>query len=553
MLSSLDTARCVKRLRLAAPDESRARRGLRLVDDALRTASLPNAAGHLLLVKKLALRFAADVSPQTVSLKFEARIAALHAQAVHATAPDAMHATAVWFRDALEVHALAALRIAARAPLDAWFWPLALPALSGVHKDRQRLRAVLLSQAAREEAPAALPEITRVLVAAGHARELIGCLTDADGEVLLAAVGLPRRRRQATQDTSTAASDRGSSTVERQLAAATGSPANDARVQCVAALLHVADGARVAPPIVRPMRSQATAQEHGSRPAEPDATAQLRSVAAESETAAAHAPARNDIAAQDTITESADAPAQRFSIATAAARARRNEHSPETRVTPSDTGQGTRLAQDPWPAGEPTAAGGLLFLLPVLARLGWVEWLDAAPEWRVQRLERRLFARLCARLALPLADPVWRLAVPCVESDAPASFLAPRCWNEELADKRRAWWIERPAGGERLFDASGRLLLAADAGNDTATLPDAVAEAWLTACRRWLRRRALVGLASLVLRPARLSLTPTHVDLEFDLSAVSLAVRRAGLDIDPGWLPWYGRVVHYRYGAAKWT
>jgi hypothetical protein len=34
---------------------------------------------------------------------------------------------------------------------------------------------------------------------------------------------------------------------------------------------------------------------------------------------------------------------------------------------------------------------------------------------------------------------------------------------------------------------------------------------------------------------------------------VSLAVRRAGLDLDPGWVPWFGRVVGFHYGRVPWT
>ena len=35
----------------------------------------------------------------------------------------------------------------------------------------------------------------------------------------------------------------------------------------------------------------------------------------------------------------------------------------------------------------------------------------------------------------------------------------------------------------------------------------------------------------------------THVVHEH----LDLDIRRAGLDIDPGWLPWLGRVVRFRY------
>jgi hypothetical protein len=33
----------------------------------------------------------------------------------------------------------------------------------------------------------------------------------------------------------------------------------------------------------------------------------------------------------------------------------------------------------------------------------------------------------------------------------------------------------------------------------------------------------------------------------FDLAAADVRVRRSGLDIDPGWVPWLGRVVRFHY------
>ena len=77
-----------------------------------------------------------------------------------------------------------------------------------------------------------------------------------------------------------------------------------------------------------------------------------------------------------------------------------------------------------------------------------------------------------------------------------------------------------------------------------------VVEAWDVALRRWVRRYARMGLAELVLRPGRLTTTPTHLDVRFELGAADLRVRRAGLDLDPGWLPWFGRVVTFHYDAA---
>jgi hypothetical protein len=87
-------------------------------------------------------------------------------------------------------------------------------------------------------------------------------------------------------------------------------------------------------------------------------------------------------------------------------------------------------------------------------------------------------------------------------------------------------------------------LVAASSGDEQAQI-------WLSAVRRCLRRRAGIGLASLLLRPARLDWSATHLDMHFYLEDVDLRVRRAGLDIDPGWLPWFGRVVAFHYRERR--
>ncbi len=90
-----------------------------------------------------------------------------------------------------------------------------------------------------------------------------------------------------------------------------------------------------------------------------------------------------------------------------------------------------------------------------------------------------------------------------------------------------------------------------------AWLPPAGDDAGLARqARTWLRRtgrrvrlageRALT-LRQLVRRPGRLRLTATHLDATFDLDAGDVRVRRLGLDLDPGWVPWLGLVVAIHY------
>lgn len=51
--------------------------------------------------------------------------------------------------------------------------------------------------------------------------------------------------------------------------------------------------------------------------------------------------------------------------------------------------------------------------------------------------------------------------------------------------------------------------------------------------------------------PARVIATASHIDCFYPLECVRLEVRLAGLDINPGWVPWLGRVVTFHYGETS--
>jgi hypothetical protein len=570
-------SRQVQRLHLRAPDDTLAGRGVRLIEDALRTASLPDAGAGMLLFRRLALgRFGADVAPQTLSLALERRIAALRALAIHAAAPGAAQSPAVWFRDALEAHSLLALRIAEGEPAHEWFWPLVVPELRPADGAAQRLRAVVHSLRARHEAPTALPLLARALAKRGHAdllRAAVGATqtarllhartTDAEqttptpaADVALYAAVAPkstaappfRSRRHIAPvpaAASTNAAPSAGPTAARAAQVLAGSPRMDR------------SEAHVAPRPASLARAAGTSAPHHERD---DSTVRSTRPPPPTPRSAAHAATQSELAMH------APMPAR-------AAQPKLTMHAPAPARAAHAQAGGT-LDQPPWPDAAPTEAGGLLFLLPVLARLGYERWLEDSPQWTPLAIDRRMLALVCARLALPPDDPAWQLcAAPVLPS--PARFCAPSAWAEGIAACGSAWRRDAAADGTRLWDASGRLLLAAwpgrrrpaavasllrgrrvvrcDDGSRDPDLTAAVTAAWLTACRRWLRRRARLGIATAVARPARLSLTPTHADVFFDLNGVSLAVRRAGLDLDPGWVPWFGRVVGFHYGRVPWT
>ena len=68
---------------------------------------------------------------------------------------------------------------------------------------------------------------------------------------------------------------------------------------------------------------------------------------------------------------------------------------------------------------------------------------------------------------------------------------------------------------------------------------DVLAQRWYAKTEVW--NRALLRL------DATIELSPGHVDIHTAINNVQLPVRLAGLDINPGWLPWLGKVVSFHY------
>ncbi len=55
------------------------------------------------------------------------------------------------------------------------------------------------------------------------------------------------------------------------------------------------------------------------------------------------------------------------------------------------------------------------------------------------------------------------------------------------------------------------------------------------------------AVADLLRRPARIFVTPARLDAVFPVDAATLPARRAGLDLDPGWQPRFGRSIAFHY------
>ncbi len=154
--------------------------------------------------------------------------------------------------------------------------------------------------------------------------------------------------------------------------------------------------------------------------------------------------------------------------------------------------------------GVETTAAGLFFLLNVIARLGIVRFLHERPALSENAFVARVLVHLAAKARIDPLDPSVRL----LEAEIDA-----------YRESRQTPWP-----------------------NDEALL-----RAWYAAVRRWCRRAGRLGVRAIVFRRGRITVSRTELDVTMPLDSADIRIRRAGLDIDPGWTPWFGRVVRFHY------
>ena len=84
----------------------------------------------------------------------------------------------------------------------------------------------------------------------------------------------------------------------------------------------------------------------------------------------------------------------------------------------------------------------------------------------------------------------------------------------------------------------------AEAVREQAALQAALWAAWLDEAAPELPEPRMLTICQ---RPGRLRFEPGWIELHLPLSSADASLRRLGLDLDPGWLPWLGCVVRFVY------
>lgn len=154
-----------------------------------------------------------------------------------------------------------------------------------------------------------------------------------------------------------------------------------------------------------------------------------------------------------------------------------------------------QVLRDEFCFGEPTSAAGLYFLVNAL------RYLQVEQQHFSLAFLARLFLRIAQHSCIEAGDPIL-------------------LWAEVTAEQ---------SGPEPIND---RLL-----------------RVWLLKVRRWCWRTGRISMRDIVRRPGYVTLTRTDLDVTLAIDSADVRIRRIGLDLDPGWVPWFGRVVrfHYRY------
>ncbi|RQP21485.1 hypothetical protein [Piscinibacter terrae] len=471
------------------------------VEDALNTADFGDA-GRLVLVRRLRLAaLPPRASPALVARAMETAWRAAALRAVPAVHPSAGRSEAVFFASRFEARMAWLAKVAGGEVPAAWFWSAALPELKAVAAMPVSAAIECVMESALQGSEpavagalkrwpdAALVALVRGMPAVSHRRLLQVLTSSAHAQRSAPVATLVARVRAAKALPPPLA------IVARRLSA--WAPMDEAPANLLAALWLE--------PVLRRMPSMDEVLAVASRavwmagqslamPAVGEGSAQAQAGVAEKDAPQVHALDEPTLEARAGAS-AADPTRQRADTGTAS---RPEAWKIESGLTPQPQprvkARAARAAFQPsWPwlvDAAFTRCGGLMLVLNVLAALRFDRRLQG-----VEASERR---RLVQALLLCCLD------VAKAPEDEP----------------QRAWLDAPPHPSLRL---------------------------WTLRLRRTLRRHARMDLADLVRRPAWVSATPTHIDVVFAMDDVDMRLRRLGLDADPGWVPWFGRIVNFHF------
>ncbi len=557
--------RRIQRLNLSARTDGLIRRGVFLVEDAMRTASAPDT-GRLLIYRSISLgTIRSDLPPSSLSLQLERRFRELASQAVHALEPTAKDAPCVFFWDDAEPYSALTLTLCKGGKSDAWFWPLAVPGFRTDMPVPEALRAAAQGAMSSAAGAGAFIRVFRELSQMGGLDMLLSVLSPEDGTVLVrtlwnelnqgpepthpsvpgpaldSAVPLPpvssdlslqspmhlntlrkwlemwgiQDRRTRFLAAALLCVERPVRLFDRRLAGQ------------VLALLRTLDAARLgdAPNSREPLTPSHLSPEFVSsndlsrpvpQPQVPMADIKppphLPSLtrAPLLHTPPLHHKVETPVLPDRPILELTDTlPSHMDRASTPRLRLQDQPLTPSEKPFPQSPPEIHAVAQPESIPNSPlhkdglhskkSQIAGLFFLIPILERLGISTLLQSQPSLLDAEFAAHLLTHIALRLGADAEDPILQIFQRKIQQ--PGS----------IQDLIRSFHI---------------------------------------AIRRYCRRTVGMGLVRLICREGWIQTSPTHCDIFFEHGQADILIRKAGLDIDPGWVPWLGWVISYHYGST---
>lgn len=582
--------RKVGKLILKAVTHEQVRQGARLVESALSTFSLPGYPPNcLILVKHLDLGpFAIRANASHVAQLVEKKLAALNPVKVLKTSPDLPSADAVFFEDRFEAHLMLALLLSKGETPKAWYWKKAIPGWRPDRGTKSGLKHVVHSASHSMTPIAAGAYLVDGLIKQSGAVRLMACLDPADGRSFLPAFDQDRESRETGSGRNAFYFDRLGLSWQSilvdwvpnwgekdprslWLASAAVSiinpaaPAGSSRAVIDAAMKKSRQGIRKTPvlknnhldadfPPSEKMASQGypdplVSDDFERSSAKPSAIdfVEKKNKAAKS----------NKIRTASPEIKPGDhrvAGKNRFELLNRQFKSEALTFE-DVKIEPSDSrhhgedlifqepqqeakkesdgtdGNFTSIRGEPFHflgvAAFQTPHAGFAFLIQALARLGMERALEQHPRYLEINFPARVLWHFAEMLEIEASDPVLELLPQLLELDFPSTEEFP----EPLILK------------ERLFQKKTGL----DTPTDPVSPFERAMATWVSGVEFFLSDIAGIDLETLVIRQGIVIHTRTHFDLFLDAGLTDISIRKAGLDIDPGWVFWLGRVVQFHY------
>jgi len=610
----------VRKLHIRAQEQSFVPRLTYVLEEALRTASFTGVpANGVVYVRSLDLgRHGPSVSSRALARKIDDLFRAARPVMITETRPEQPAASVVWFPDELSPYRLLIKLLAANQRPLSWYWPTAVQGWHSQLGGWESCHLVLTGVSAQKTGIKGLGLVLAPLLDAGRLHDLFDRIGRRGTARLLGNLGLkqaldfqcapaPLEKGAGRKEKETAAAVLAITAAERaSLAAAVrrwsvfdprtmllsylildrlGKEPHPVQVgRLLATLASAASDRRTIPnPIVQSGNGAAaatgnTALRPGKQPSD-----DLKEKMARAETAPpGEDQERRGLGGRDSRLENEAIEGETRKTTETAVRSERQADAPARDRQPQQAKERRAVSSgkhltEAWPlfggfAGRLSQNAGLVFLVPLLKRLGIEALLATSPEYERSALPKRILWR-CARLLHILPDdPVLLLlGKEPEESFRPSAFTAPPHWRRLFPSSGKLHLhlgrVPGQPGRRLLLDEKERLILGvwqADNRKHIARwleaaqkpMPAATPQSWslkrlednfLLAMSRYVRRYAAMGLASLVRRPAAIACTRTHLDVTIPFRQLDVRVRMAGLDIDPGWVPWLGRVIQFHY------